>query len=205
MSIGLQQIVVHFAEALATIDATAFNHKYNAPGIGSFDEPEIVQQVANELQRRHPEAYSDSGLEVVYPNTVERCDLCFGVPPNWQWALEIKSVRFLRSNGDLEDTTIKRLLSPYDDDGSALSDCRKLAAFPLGVRKAVLLYGFDYPGRGKKPPRFLDPAITAFEILTRSTVSLGPQYVAQFAGLRHPWHQQGRVFAWELLPVQAEG
>ena len=22
---------------------------------------------------------------------------------------------------------------------------------------------------------------------------------AEFAGLRHPWHKQGRVFAWELL------
>src|SRR5712692_791418 len=195
MSIDLQQIVVNFAEAFAAIDATAFNDRYNVPGIGSFNESEIVARVVSELQRRHPEAYSDCRREVVYPNTAQRCDLCFGNAPDWQWALEVKAVRFLRSNGDLENTTITCLISPYDEDGSALSDCRKLAASGLGVRKAVLVYGFDYPNR--KPPRLLDSAITVFENLAQAQVSLGPRHTAEFAGLRHPWHKQGRVFAWE--------
>jgi hypothetical protein len=199
MGIELRQIVVDFAGALAAVDATAFNSRYNVPGIGSFDEIEIVARVTSELQRCKPECYPDYCLEVVYPNSAERCDLCFGVAPDWQWALEVKPVRFLRSNGDLEDTTVKRLLSPYDEDGSALSDCRKLAASRLGVRKAILLYGFDYPDRGKKPPRLLDPAIMAFETLVQSSVLLGPRNTAEFARLRHPWHKQGRVFAWELL------
>src|SRR4051794_26950771 len=140
MSIDLEGIVADFAGALVAVDATAFNHKYNVPGIGSFDETEIVAHVVSALQQRNPERYSNHRLEVVYPDTVERCDLCLGVAPDWQWALEVKPVRFLRSNGDLEDTTIKRLLSPYDEDRSALSDCRKLAASRLGLRKAVLLY-----------------------------------------------------------------
>src|SRR5688572_11815250 len=114
MNTELRRFVVDFAESLAAADATAFSQKYNAPGIGSFDETEIVGRVASELQRRHPDAYLDCRLEVAYPGTLERCDLCFGNAPDWRWALEVKPVRFLRSNGDLEDTTIKRLLSPYD-------------------------------------------------------------------------------------------
>jgi len=199
MTIDLQVIVTDFAVALKDEDATAFNPKYNVPGVGSFNETEVIARVASALCRRDPKRYSNYGLEVVYPNAAERCDLCLGVAPDWQWALEVKPVRFLRSNGDLEDTTIKRLPSPYDEDGSALSDCRKLAASKLGVRKAVLLYGFDYHDRGNKPPRLLDQAICAFEALAQCWVSLGPRHTAEFTDLRHRWHKQGRVFSWELI------
>jgi hypothetical protein len=197
----LDQLVVSLARAIEAVDRDAYNSKYKAPGIGSFDETYLVSVVAHELRQRMPEFYGLYDLEVPYPGGLERCDLCLGSSPQWEWALEFKAIRFLRSNGDLEDTTIKKLLSPYDEDGSALSDARRLAASSLARRKAIMLYGFDYPNRGRKPARLLDPAIIAFEVLAGLQVSLGPRHVESFAGLCHPWHQQGRVFAWELCPV----
>lgn len=204
MDISLENLVTDFAWAIQVVDTEAYNQKYNVPGIGSFDEPEVVRLVTLAL-RQHPSGrYEAYGLEVQYPGCTDRCDFCLGTAGEWQWAVEIKPVRFLRSNGDLEDSTIKRLLSPYEEDGSALSDARRLASSDLYGSKAVLLYGFDYPDRGRKPARLLDPAVAAFELLAHREVALGPRHTATFAGLRHPWHKGGRVFAWQVhaLPTR---
>ena len=50
-------------------------------------------------------------------------------------------------------------MSPYDSDRSALADCTKLANAEFNCRKAIVIYGFDYP------ERLLDPVIDAFELL----------------------------------------
>jgi hypothetical protein len=51
------------------------------------------------------------------------------------------------------------ILSPYPAHRSALTDCTKLLASQLGRQKAVLIYGYDYPGWP------MDPAIEALQTL----------------------------------------
>ena len=42
---------------------------------------------------------------------------------------------------------------------ASLTDCAKLVASQLGTHKAIVIYGYDYPGWP------MDPAIEAFETL----------------------------------------
>jgi hypothetical protein len=70
----------------------------------------------------------------------------------------------------------------------------KLLESGLTGRKAVVIYGFDYPNLP------MDPAIDAFETLARRWVALGSRHVAHYADLVHPVHVAGRVFGWEIAP-----
>ena len=72
------------------------------------------------------------------------CDLALGERPDW--ALEVKLARIGR-NGTYEDAAIKKILSPYPEDRSAVTDCQKLAGSGFAGRLAVLIYGFEDPGR----------------------------------------------------------
>src|SRR5262249_45347249 len=105
-----------------------------------------------------------------------------------------KAARFLRNTGGEEDTTVKKILSPYPQDRGALSDCAKLARSGIAARRAILIYGFDYPDRGRR----VRPLIEAFEALARERVTLSPRVTAPFAGLIHRYHRAGEVFAWEV-------
>lgn len=95
-------------------------------------------------------------------------------------------------NNKPKDNMLMRLLSPYPDHRSALTDCVKLADSELGSRQAVLIYAVDY----LKWP--MEPAIDAFEVLAARTVQLGGRVRAKFDGLVHPVHERGAVFAWEV-------
>ena len=88
--------------------------------------------------------------------------------------------RLRRDNGDYEDTTTKKILSPYPDDRSAVTDCRKLASTGFGAQRAILIYGFEDPSR---PIMWL---IEAFELIAASTVTLGPRETAPLKGLGAP-------------------
>jgi hypothetical protein len=96
-------------------------------------------------------------------------------------------------NGKPNDNILMHILSPYPQDRSAVTDCSKLIDSGFSGRKAVVIYGYDYPEFS------MDPAIQAFEILSRSTVQLGERAVASYDELVHPVHRTGRVFAWEVL------
>jgi len=39
------------------------------------------------------------------------------------WAIEVKPARLGRDNGTYEDAAIKKILSPYSGDRSAVTDC----------------------------------------------------------------------------------
>ena len=132
-------------------------------------------------------------LGVPYPDVPrQKCDLCIGQKSCWEWAIEIKMLRFLGDNGKLNDNILMHILSPYPAHRSALTDCSKLVNSPLGERKAILIYGFEH----EKWP--LAPAIDAFERLARAQVQLGPRHVAGFGNLVHPIHAKGRLFVWEI-------
>ena len=83
-------------------------------------------------------------------------------------------------NGKLNDNMVMHILSPYPEHRSALTDCTKLAAAQLGERKAIMIYGYDYPGWP------MDPAIEAFETLASQKVKLASRATASFDGLIIP-------------------
>jgi hypothetical protein len=65
---------------------------------------------------------------ISYPGgTRQKCDVCVGVAPGWDWALEIKMLRLMGDNGKPNDNMLMHILSPYPADRSALTDCSKLA------------------------------------------------------------------------------
>ena len=55
-----------------------------------------------------------------------------------------------------------------------------------------MIFAYEYP---ENPA---EPVIRAFELLASDRVVLGCRQSAEFAGLAHPVHRSGRVFAWEI-------
>jgi len=197
--VELHQLTADFATALKAVDArrpVAVNQRSKAPfrpGLGPHSEAATVELVMRELANRDPVRYREHALAVPYAAMPrQRCDLCLGTSSEWEWAIEVKLLRFLGDNGDANDNILMHILSPYPAHRSALTDCSKLVASGLGDRKAILMYGFEsveWP---------LAPAIEAFEILARTRVRLGARHSATFEGLIHPVHSSGAVFVWEI-------
>ncbi len=198
---NLSLFVSDIAAAIKEVDSRhpqASNARTGAliqPGIGPHPETQTVKLVVEELQRLFSERYEGKlTLNVPYPEVSrQKCDLCIGSEPNWEWAIEVKMLRRMGNNGKPNDNILMHILSPYPQDRSALTDCSKLIESGFSGRKAVVIYGYDYPEFS------MDPAIQAFEILGRSTVQLGERAVASYDELVHPVHRIGRVFAWEVL------
>jgi hypothetical protein len=207
MSLELDRFVHDFAGALMAADAArpcATNARSKVAfqlGIGPHSEAQTVKLVGTELERLGPPTYGHRlTYGVAYPEVPrQKCDLCVGSAPYWEWAVEIKMLRILGDNGKANDNILMHLLSPYPAHRSALTDCEKLAESRLGRRKAILIFGYDADAWP------LEPAISAFETLARARTSLGKRLSAEFRGLVHPVHSSGRVFAWELQPARHDG
>lgn len=198
----LATLVNDFAHCLELADAKcpqAINvrsKKPFRPGIGPHTEAQSIRLIAAELALFAPFRYQHRiAMGIPYPESPrQKCDLCIGGAPQWEWAVEVKMLRLLGDNGKLNDNILMHILSPYPQHRSALTDCLKLSASCLGNSKAILIYGFEHT---EWP---LELAIEAFEVLARSKVEIGPRCSAVFEGLVHPIHSRGKVFAWELIP-----
>jgi len=196
--IGVHLDLIDFVQDVATsikrIDerrpraANARTGALYQPGIGPQPETQAVNLIVSELAALVPERYA-SGLRVGVPYPVgrQKCDLCIGSSPHWEWAAEVKMLRLMGDNGKPNDNMLMHILSPYPNDRSAV----KLVESGLGGRKAILIYGFDYP---RLP---MDPTIEAFEILAARWVTLSTRAVCAYSDLVHPVHRAGRVFGWE--------
>jgi hypothetical protein len=200
---ALAQITNAFAAGLVMADAhrpqavSARTGRIYQPGIGPHSEPSAVQLVMTELAKESPEEFGQYETGVPYPSSPgRRCDLILRYRDS-AWAIEVKMARFKGDNGKPADEMLMHLISPYEEDRSALTDCLKLAQSGFPGRLAVLIYGFDFADRP------LDPAIEAFEDLARSRILLGERNTAPFAGLIHPVHREGRVFGWEVAAGDA--
>ena len=186
-----------FAGAVIAVDARrpiALNQRSKVPfaaGIGPHTEAAAIELVMRELANHHD--YANYRTGVPYPGAPrQKCDICLGLDPDWNWVIEAKLLRFLGDNGQLNDNMLMHILSPYPAHRSALTDCIKLRDSSFAGRKAIMIYGFeaeDWP---------LEPAIVAFEGLAERFVDLGERCHARFDGLVHPFHASGGVFAWEL-------
>lgn len=193
----LVRIVRDFARAMETVDLRrpqAVSRRTAArqyqPGIGPFAEDDAVEMTLEEMQAAHGAAYQNAGKRR-YPSGVRTCDIALGEQPDW--AIEVKLARVGRDNGTYEDAAIKKILSPYPDDRSAVTDCVKLAHSGFVGRRAVLIYGFEVHGR---PLSWL---IEAFEAVAARHAVLGPRAEAPLRNLVHPVFAAGSVFAWEVL------
>lgn len=191
------RLVSDVAGAIEALDRTgpvwrsARTGKAYQPGIGPHPETEVVRMVARWLAEQDPTRYGDHTLGAPYPiGARQKCDWVLGDPV--RLAIEVKMLRLMGDNGKPNDNMLMHLLSPYPAHRSALTDCSKLLSSGFPGTKAVLIYGFDYPGWP------MDPAIEAFERLAGSEVALSERAEAPITGLVHPVHQAGRVFCWEL-------
>lgn len=196
----IEQLVADVGAAIKQIDSRCpqaanvrTGVKYQ-PGIGPHPETQAVDLIVSELQAVAPERYSDKlHTSVPYPGASrQKCDLCVGTGPDWEWAVEVKMLRLMGDNGKPNDNMLMHILSPYPKDRSALTDCPKLLDSGLPGRKGVLIYGFDYPSLP------MDPAIEAFETLASRLVKLSERCVATYSDLVHPVHRAGRVFGWSI-------
>jgi hypothetical protein len=195
----LGQIVHDFALAMQTVDhrrpqaaSRRTATRLYQPGIGPFAEDDAVAKTVAEMKAVNGVAYLSAGMRR-YPAGGQTCDLALGELPDW--AIEVKLARVGRDNGTYEDAAIKKILSPYADDRSAVTDCVKLARSGFGGRRAVLIYGFEVPGR---PLAWL---IEAFEAVAAQHVELGTRAESPLRDLVHPIFASGAVFAWEVLAM----
>lgn len=193
----LDELVRDFAEGMRAADARGPQaassrdpSRLYQVGIGPFGEDKAVALTVAELKTLRPGVYDDA-QPARYPEARGTCDLVVGDPP--EWAIEVKLARVGRDNGTYEDAAVKKILSPYADDRSAVTDCVKLARSRFMCRRAVLIYGFEDPAR---PLRWL---IDAFEVVAAQHARLGPRAEAPMEGLQHPIFAAGSVFAWEVL------
>jgi hypothetical protein len=197
---SIRELVEDFAEGMKAADAKApvavnvRSKEAFRPGIGPHSEARTVELVADQMRALHAARYSGRvSTSVPYPDiTRQKCDLCVGAAPNWDWAIEVKMLRMLGDNGKLNDNILMHILSPYPEHRSALTDCEKLVASALPGRKGIIIYGYDHP---EWP---LVPAIEAFERLASARVVLGDRVTASFHGLVHPVHSYGAVYGWPL-------
>jgi hypothetical protein len=195
--VDLDQIVRDFALAMEVVDhrqPQARSHRDATrsyrPGIGPFAEDDAVSMTLDQMQAANALGYVDAGKRR-YPAGNHICDLALGKLPDW--AIEVKLARLGRDNGTYEDTAIKKILSPYPEDRSAVTDCAKLLQSGFTGRWAVLIYGFE------DPQRPLHRLIEAFEAVAARTALLGRRQEAPLRQLVHPVFAAGRVCAWEVL------
>ena len=185
---------IELADSLQPQATNSRSKESYQPGIGPHSEAQTVELVAEAMRRRAPTVYDGRLVTgVSYPElSRQRCDLCIGLSPDWEWAIEVKMLRMLGDNGKANDNILMHILSPYPTHRSALTDCTKLVLSQLRGRRAILIYGYehaDWP---------LEPAIAAFESLARERVRMGKRHAAPFGGLIHPIHSSGMVFGWEI-------
>jgi len=198
----LAELVMDFARGIKAVDSmapVASNTRTGAsyqPGIGPHTEAQTIRLVMAHLADADPQRYASYKLGVPYADgTRQACDLCLDGPAPWGWAIEVKMLRLMGDNGKLNDNMVMHILSPYPAHRSALTDCTKLLTSQLGAHKAILIYGYDYPDWP------MDPAIEAFQVLANQEVTLADSAVASFDGLIHSVHRRGRVFGWQVHPL----
>jgi len=196
--LSLEEVVRAFAGAFSRVDArapvwTSSTGRVYQAGLGPHAEDATVALVLSELGEDPDWSGVPCGQFIDYPNQrAQVCDLWFGEPV--QWVVEVKMARLRGDNGKPDDMTIKKVISPYPRDHSAVTDATRLAESEFSAEKAIIIYGFDYPNQS------VDPLIEAFETLVDRRVELGSRYEVDLGPLVHPVHAAGRVFGWRIGP-----
>ena len=195
----LAKLATDFARAIQAADAeceaaisvrTKLSYQR---GIGPHTETSTLSLVRSKLVEVDPISYSKIETHIAYPVAPrQKCDWCWTLPSGEQVYIEAKMMRLMGDNGKPNDNILSHILSPYPQQRSALTDCRKLASAGFAGSTAILIYGYEYEGFP------LQPVIDAFETLASKVVTLSNAVQATFDGLVHPIHRQGAVFAWNV-------
>ena len=191
--VTLTAFVQHLAEGIALADrkrpvapVSRTGNQYQA-GIGPHSESLTLDLAFAAME----EAGAPLALEreVSYPNVKRaNCDVVIA----GQWAIEVKLLRLLGDNAKQNPNILMHILSPYPQDRSALTDCDKLLRSGFNERKAVVIFGYDYPDWP------LMDAVAAFETLASAKYELTPKVLAEFRCAAHPVHNHGAVVGWEV-------
>jgi len=192
--IHLSQIVSDFAAALKAVDVGApvgGNGRYK-PGIGPLTEAEAIERTLIHLRSVNADLYGGARPSA-YPHTRNTCDI---VIPG-AWAIEVKLARPFGDNGKPAERWSENLLYPYPGNTSSIGDALKLLESGFADRKAIMVLGYEH-----SPPKIpLEPAVKSLELIAAQVVAiqLGPRVEALVTDLIHPYHQQARVYGWEVL------
>ena len=158
----LSIIASRLAELLPLVDSKTTTQRASRSGsgdyipcVGTIWEDDFTKEVIKEWSIRYSSelpGFSEKWIEVKYPNRRGNCDLCIktkgynadlGEPP-YEWAIEMKYVRFIGDNGKNNDYGVTKVASPYRKDRSSVLDAERLGDFSLAKRKAIIMYGFEY-------------------------------------------------------------
>lgn len=246
-AVELSEVMARYATALAHIDAAVEETRTNQrtgrtflPSVRSLTEPQVVEAVDAWWGEHHPEDFAvaaEPRLGVRYRGLEghsTRCDHVFTtgvVLDEPEWAIEWKNATLIGNNGNNNDYTTSKLLSPYLKDRSLLHDVLRLSRYPLAQRHAVVGYGFHYdeatcdeaerrhPGHRETVENIrsaclknggslsLRPLLNfADSILRLRGFVSKPMEEASFEAWRHPAGGRGIVFGWEVrLPEREDG
>ena len=189
-SLNHHQLVAKIADLLKAFDSTRPAHKNYKPGIGPFDEPDLVKEIAGHLIKRGIAAKTETEVD-----TAKNIDMVIGN----QWIIEFKTARPFNNTGTEARDWSKNLTYPYKGNESSIGDAIKLQKLSTVARKCVFVIGFE---RVSPPVISLDPVLGAFELLTQSLIGipLGKRVEEKRGDLVHPVHQTLRCVSWEVDP-----
>ena len=125
------------------------------PCVGTIWEDDFTREVIQAWASDSPSdlpSFSSDWLEVKYPGRRGNCDLCISGPeyepalgdPPFEWAIEMKYVRFIGDNGKNNDYGVTKVASPYRKDRSSVLDAERLITFTPALKKAIIMYGFEF-------------------------------------------------------------
>ena len=158
----LSLITSRMAEILPIVDEETTTQRASRSGsggyipcVGTIWEDDLTREIIDKWSKLYPDElpeYSEKWLEIRYPNKRGNCDLCIrssdyspslGEPP-YEWAIEMKYVRFIGDNGKNNDYGVTKVASPYRKDRSSVLDAERLSEFSLAINKAIIMYGFEF-------------------------------------------------------------
>jgi len=158
----LAVVVRRLVESLIEVDATTHIQRESRSGsgayipcVGTLWEDDFTKAALLNWNAKHPEdfdGFSENWVEVKYPGRRGNCDLCIRSDdftpelggPQYEWAIEMKYVRFIGDNGKNNDYGVTKVASPYRKDRSSVLDAERLGEFDLAKRKAIVMYGFEF-------------------------------------------------------------
>jgi hypothetical protein len=187
--VDLTLLVRDIADALVSVDATGSPFKAFQPGVGPYGEPQLVGLIAKHLRdlvRYGRGVKTKRSPDLLIPG---------------QWAVEFKIARPFGDNGREAENWSVNLLHPYAGNVSAIGDCLKLMEYPGPERRASVVIGYEH-----SPARIpLEPLLASFELLAQQILGIGlsPRVEERREGLRHRFHQQLIVAAWEIVSASA--
>lgn len=240
----LQEIVNRFAEGLVAVDASTKTINQNRrtkalylPGVPALNERQFMIELAGWWINRYSTDFlspqKDLALEIPYPNGFrENCDLVANFighsdQTKNEWAIEVKYCRLVGDNGKNNDYGVAKVLSPYLKDRSLTHDVLRLTQSKFALKKAVILYGFEYNfdscnyALSKHPNekarikeigkvcRSVDPSTGDYSIepmaemidyfLKGEKLIVGQRALSRFSGAwRHPTGGNGAIYGWQV-------